>query len=85
MARYLVLFEKVAVDVQDHAGWTPLHEACNNGHVDVVEFLLKHGADPNVGALDGTRYVLLTILRVHSLETHERIQLVSYSMRDICG
>ena len=56
MARYLVLVEKAAVDAQDHAGWTPLHEACNNGHIEVVEFLLKNGADPNVGSLDGTRY-----------------------------
>lgn len=58
MARYLVLVEKAAVDAQDHAGWTPLHEACNNGHVGLAEFLLKSGADPNAGALDGTRSVM---------------------------
>ena len=25
----------------DHAGWTPLHEACNHGHVECVRELLK--------------------------------------------
>lgn len=28
--------------------WTPLHEACNNGHASVVETLLKSGADAQV-------------------------------------
>lgn len=28
--------------------WTPLHEACNNGHANVVETLLKSGADAQV-------------------------------------
>jgi hypothetical protein len=26
-------------------GWTPLHRACENGHVEVVKALLKKGAD----------------------------------------
>lgn len=26
-------------------GRTPLHSACEKGHVDVVDFLLGHGAD----------------------------------------
>ena len=30
------------------AGWTPVMIASANGHFDVVEFLLKNGANPNV-------------------------------------
>ena len=32
---------------QDNNGWTPLHEATNNGHLDVTEYLVTHGADIN--------------------------------------
>lgn len=28
-------------NITDHAGWTPLHEACNHGHVECVRELLK--------------------------------------------
>jgi len=28
-------------------GWTPLHVACWEDHLLVVEELLQHGADPN--------------------------------------
>ena len=30
------------------SGWTPLHEACNLGNVDVAKQLLKAGANVNV-------------------------------------
>lgn len=30
------------------AGWTPLHEACNHGYMDVAKQLLKAGANVNV-------------------------------------
>ena len=29
-------------------GWTPLHEACNRGNLDVAKQLLKAGANVNV-------------------------------------
>lgn len=30
----------------DHAGWTPLHEACNHGSNGCVEALLRHHPCP---------------------------------------
>ena len=34
-------------------GWTPLHEACNHGHTEVVSLLLGHGAGVNTRGMDG--------------------------------
>ena len=31
-------------NTRDHAGWTPLHEACQHGNLGAVEALLEHGA-----------------------------------------
>ena len=32
----------VDVNVQDHYGWTPLHEAANHGHLECVQLLLDY-------------------------------------------
>lgn len=55
MARYLILVENASVNAQDHAGWTPLHEACCTNQIQVAELLLGSGADANMSASDGTR------------------------------
>ena len=55
MVRYFIVIEKIPVNSQDHAGWTPLHEACNNGWIEIAELLLEFGANPNLSAADGTR------------------------------
>ena len=31
--------------VYDNNGWTPLHEAARNGHLEAVKFLIDHGLD----------------------------------------
>ena len=51
----MLLVENTPVNVQDNAGWAPLHEACSSLHIDIVELLLHNGADINVSATDGTR------------------------------
>lgn len=33
------------VDVENYLGWTPLMMGCRNGHINVVQLLLKCGAD----------------------------------------
>lgn len=33
--------------VYDQAGWAPIHEAANYGHVDIIQFLLDRGANVN--------------------------------------
>ncbi|KAM3595020.1 uncharacterized protein V6R79_017174 [Siganus canaliculatus] len=35
------------VNPRDYCGWTPLHEASNHGHYDIVAMLLDHGANIN--------------------------------------
>ncbi|XP_058065904.1 tonsoku-like protein [Anopheles bellator] len=35
------------VNVRDHAGWLPLHEACIHGHAEIVALLLDHGSHLN--------------------------------------
>ena len=32
---------------RDHAGWTPLHEACEHGYEEIVRLLVEAGADLN--------------------------------------
>lgn len=33
------------LDEGDYLGWTPLHEACNHNHPEIVEYLLEKGAN----------------------------------------
>ncbi|KAH9204233.1 ankyrin repeat-containing domain protein, partial [Leptodontidium sp. 2 PMI_412] len=49
-----VLLEQGAdVKAADLDGWTPLHGASSNGHVEVVRVLLKQGADVKAADLSG--------------------------------
>ncbi|CAM9511676.1 unnamed protein product [Ectocarpus sp. 13 AM-2016] len=40
-------------DQPNGIGWTPLHEACYFNHLDTVQLLLVHGADPTIKNVQG--------------------------------
>lgn len=42
------------INVAQRHGWTPLHEAVQNGHAELVDALLAAGADPNATNDDGS-------------------------------
>ena len=35
-------------NLKDYAGWSPLHEACGNGYLEIVELLIENNADMNL-------------------------------------
>jgi ankyrin repeat protein len=41
------------VNMQDRDGWTAMHYACMNGHLDTVKVLLSVFADTNITDDDG--------------------------------
>lgn len=42
-----LLDQKHPVNVRDFAGWMPLHEAANHGHIEIVRLLIERGASIN--------------------------------------
>lgn len=42
------------VNVQDSGGYSALHHACLNGHMDIVKLLLSHEASPNLPDMRGS-------------------------------
>lgn len=47
MVRFL-MEHGAQVSANTRASYTPLHQAAQQGHNNVVRYLLEHGANPNV-------------------------------------
>ena len=39
------------LQLPNNGGFTPLHVAAKHGHYEVVQVLIRHGADVNVGSI----------------------------------
>lgn len=57
------------INARDYAGYTPLHECCSSGHLEIARTLLSHGADPNACAARGIRVL-------HDAIECDRVQVV---------
>ncbi|KAG1701744.1 SMC5-SMC6 complex localization factor protein 1 [Nymphon striatum] len=53
----------IDVNIQDNAGWSPLHEACNHGHAEIVLELVKFKPKQSISGYfkNGKNYLDLTI------------------------
>lgn len=58
IVKTLVLQKNAMVD---HVGWTPLHYACTNGHIEVAQFLLTNGATVDSRSLNGTTPLMMAV------------------------
>jgi ankyrin repeat protein len=45
----------------NRSGWTPLHYACTNGHLDIALFLLDKGAAADAPSPNGTTPIMMAI------------------------
>lgn len=52
---YCLIRIEMTPDQKDNAGYTPLHEACSRGHLDIARLLLQHGANPSETSPSGIR------------------------------
>lgn len=57
------------VNARDNAGYTPLHECCTRGHVNISRSLLQFGADVNASAAGGIR-------PIHDAVENDHIEVV---------
>ena len=46
----LLQIPETLVNAQDNFLWTPIHEACHEGHLEVVRLLLRHRPSPAAAA-----------------------------------
>lgn len=49
----LLLERGAEVNVAQHGGWTPLHQAAAHGYTTIVQLLLSNGADPEARSEEG--------------------------------
>jgi len=62
------------INVQDVQGFTPLHLASSKGHIEIVEFLLNHGADTELEIFNGETPLMVAARYARNGQQYETIK-----------
>lgn len=67
MVRFITARQGVKINAATASGYTPLHQAAQQGHSTIVSHLLDKGADPNVltSVSKKNRKILLFLLLIN--------------------
>ena len=57
--------QKVILQKADFYGWTPMHDACQNGHLNVCEWLYENGAKEDVSKADNEGWTPMIVACKH--------------------
>jgi len=67
VVQFLLERTAILVNTQDDSGFTPLFEASLNGHLEIVDLLMQHGAKVDVADDTGSTPLQMAVLS----EAHE--------------
>jgi len=61
-----------SINIQSHSGFTPLYMAAQENHCNIVEFLLKHGANQLLVTEVEYNYCKFTKTKLNTIHTFNR-------------
>ncbi|KAF8274642.1 hypothetical protein EI94DRAFT_1712774 [Lactarius quietus] len=71
------------VDLRGSLGWTLLHDSSLKGHIDIVRWLLNHGADANAHTNGGSSFIPLHLVTRGAAMEVEVVQVLLEHNADI--
>jgi phosphoribosylglycinamide formyltransferase-1 len=73
------------LDRKTATGWSPLIIAAHNGHIEIVDYLLKRGANPNDSGLNGTTVLMYAKTKLLNTESpkYEMLEILIAAGADV--
>ncbi|XP_069128290.1 SH3 and multiple ankyrin repeat domains protein 2-like isoform X7 [Argopecten irradians] len=77
----MLLMEKAIIGATDEQGWMEIHQACHNGLVQHLEYLLSYGADMDIQNASGN--TALHVCAINNQESCARVLLFRGANKEI--